>query len=236
MSKQLTDLYLAGLLICLLVPGFATSAVAAPMLYNIESSNPALSSSFSYDASNPQPFSNFEVSAIISGQSWSLAQDLWQHDQVGSDPGQANYTVTLNFDLTNWANKLTSNAICDGDWCISTPADAFSLLMTNPISWTADYWGVAGSTDHCDLTFSSNQGFVWFDVSSDPENKFNLVSDKALGDAINSNQIAGTFYVPTSPIPEPSTYVLLLAGLGLIGFSSRRCSILKATKIYGLSL
>jgi PEP-CTERM motif len=29
-------------------------------------------------------------------------------------------------------------------------------------------------------------------------------------------------YTPTSPVPEPETYAMLLAGLGLIGFSARR--------------
>ncbi|NHZ78834.1 PEP-CTERM sorting domain-containing protein [Massilia sp. CCM 8695] len=30
------------------------------------------------------------------------------------------------------------------------------------------------------------------------------------------------FQVPTTPVPEPESYVMLLAGLGLIGFMSRR--------------
>ena len=35
-----------------------------------------------------------------------------------------------------------------------------------------------------------------------------------------SGSYAGNFHI--SPIPEPETYAMLLAGLGLIGFSLRR--------------
>ncbi len=38
---------------------------------------------------------------------------------------------------------------------------------------------------------------------------------------IGANDDSG-WYVPTSPIPEPETYALLLAGLGLLGFHARR--------------
>jgi hypothetical protein len=39
--------------------------------------------------------------------------------------------------------------------------------------------------------------------------------------SIGTNGDSG-WYVPTSPIPEPETYALMLAGLGLLGFHVRR--------------
>ena len=39
--------------------------------------------------------------------------------------------------------------------------------------------------------------------------------------SIGANGDSG-WYVPTSPVPEPETYALLLAGLGLLGFHARR--------------
>jgi hypothetical protein len=40
------------------------------------------------------------------------------------------------------------------------------------------------------------------------------------GDDIND--IQGTFLVVTTPVPEPESYAMLLAGLGLIGCVARR--------------
>lgn len=39
--------------------------------------------------------------------------------------------------------------------------------------------------------------------------------------SIGTNGDSG-WYVPTTPIPEPETYALMLAGLGLLGFHARR--------------
>lgn len=39
--------------------------------------------------------------------------------------------------------------------------------------------------------------------------------------SIGANGDSG-WYVPTTPIPEPETYAMLLAGLGLLGFAARR--------------
>lgn len=36
------------------------------------------------------------------------------------------------------------------------------------------------------------------------------------------NLYLDTSYVPTTPVPEPSTYALMLAGLGVLGWSARR--------------
>ena len=35
-------------------------------------------------------------------------------------------------------------------------------------------------------------------------------------------------YIPTSPIPEPQTYAMLLAGLGLLGLGGRRRAFRRA--------
>ena len=47
------------------------------------------------------------------------------------------------------------------------------------------------------------------------------ISARYLASGVGTNGDSG-WYVPTSPIPEPETYALMLAGLGLLGFAVRR--------------
>lgn len=40
--------------------------------------------------------------------------------------------------------------------------------------------------------------------------------------SFNSNSTAGTFQASISPVPEPATYAMLIAGLGFLGYTARR--------------
>jgi len=46
-------------------------------------------------------------------------------------------------------------------------------------------------------------------------------NDSYRGDADYDDFVVGVNFV-AAPVPEPQTYAMLLAGLGLIGFSARR--------------
>jgi len=66
---------------------------------------------------------------------------------------------------------------------------------------------------------SQNDWVSWSVSGLSGSNLTNMyVHLQGLGD--NGNYSAK--YTPTSPVPEPETYAMLLAGLGLIGFSARR--------------
>jgi len=52
--------------------------------------------------------------------------------------------------------------------------------------------------------------------------QFSLVGSEPAGFAIDNLRFGTTEQVVVTPVPEPETYALLLAGLGLLGFAARR--------------
>ncbi|AEJ03144.1 PEP motif putative anchor domain protein [Nitrosomonas sp. Is79A3] len=65
-------------------------------------------------------------------------------------------------------------------------------------------------------TFSGNNVTTPFGLL--PDGQYHLDISGYLGDAAS----VGQYSVAISAVPEPETYAMLLAGLGLIGFSTRR--------------
>ena len=67
---------------------------------------------------------------------------------------------------------------------------------------------------------------TWAIVVTDPEAwDFNMLHVNAFlnGESIKLEScVRGADCVPTTPIPEPSTYALMLAGLGVVGWMARR--------------
>lgn len=79
---------------------------------------------------------------------------------------------------------------------------------------------IAGHTDHSSYLFASE---YWGDFSHVDLNDF---ADGRVTDGFNNPGVFGsvpeTIYVRVSAVPEPETYAMLLAGLGLLGFAARR--------------
>lgn len=78
----------------------------------------------------------------------------------------------------------------------------------------------AGHTDHSSYLFASE---YWGDFYHVDINDF---ANGSVTDGVNNPGVLGwvpeTIYVRVSAVPEPETYAMLLAGLGLLGFSVRR--------------
>lgn len=84
---------------------------------------------------------------------------------------------------------------------------SFRVQSTNGLTF-------GGSGDHfvsnSDGTLGSLNGGWWF------------VADLVGPDGSSTGMVAARDLVPAAPIPEPETYAMLLAGLGLLGFAARR--------------
>jgi hypothetical protein len=114
---------------------------------------------------------------------------------VTSGPGT--WAVSTNNNLANAG--CTSNGDQKGACFQSSPATA----LTDSMVWTIDFFGVPDLTTLASLHLKVN----FF------ESQF---QSTATGDLLSQDISI------TTPVPEPSTYALMLAGLAAIGFMVRR--------------
>jgi hypothetical protein len=69
-------------------------------------------------------------------------------------------------------------------------------------------------TTICSITFR----IIGIGVTNTPPEAFGMFN----GGTYVTSATTGFFAMAVAPIPEPETYAMLLAGLGLIGFMARR--------------
>ncbi len=110
--------------------------------------------------------------------------------------GSGSFTVNVDNGLAASLGCTTGNT---NGACFASPS-AFAL--NNSMSWTIDFTPVTGST----LSFTDPHLKVQFLTSSDGGKTGSLLSQT----------------LPVSPVPEPETYAMLLAGLGLMGAVVKR--------------
>jgi hypothetical protein len=150
------------------------------------------------------------------------------------------YTFTLNIDLagyTGGGSYLRALAFNPGNFT------SFSLHNTpdGAGSWNYKPGGLdaSGCNNHgapwaCITdTANSGKGYKITPYTSHPDDKYVFefkgitltdagVSLKAEYVNTEGKHVGRLISLPLSPVPEPETYAMLLAGLGLVGFSARR--------------
>jgi PEP-CTERM motif len=176
------------------------------------------------------------ANAVTVPTSLTVDGAVYTMTDVLNSPGD--YTFTLNIDLTGYTgggSYLRALAFNAGTYTsfnlISTP-DGAGLWNYVPGGLDAGGCNGHGAPWAC-ITDTANSGKGYNITSLSPVNQFTfeftgitLTSDgvglKANYVDINGKKAGSLISQQISPIPEPSTYAMLLAGLGLVGFSARR--------------
>ena len=142
---------------------------------------------------------------------WGIHDDPAEHASVSFLPNTGSFDHVFTFNLTGW-NDLVSIAVTND----------FSKYNINNAS--LHFW--KETTVDGNYTNDLSLGSFLFDSTSVGAEFVNLGPGNSyyqiLGTVVGSK--GGTYTVDSyiSAVPEPETYAMLLAGLGLISFSVRR--------------
>ncbi|MBS0300380.1 MAG: PEP-CTERM sorting domain-containing protein [Proteobacteria bacterium] len=148
-------------------------------------------------------------------------------DLSATDDGGGNWTftlTTLDLNAIFGAGSFIGTMAVDGIKPTSSSTDAGGgVTVVDPANGSGpggsfDFrygFGSGGSSDR----LTSNESVTWHvsGLGSDP---LPLDGQLALHVQATSSTQDSVWYI--SPVPEPETYTMLLAGLGLLGFAARR--------------
>lgn len=168
-----------------------------------------------------QPSETFATLSVTSTDNMHYLFDLQTTANFNALFGTSSATIhRLVFNTNNVDPVAGSVKLASGSWGVG----GIYYLPTNTQlgGITFDFmegWGNQ-STNPNNL-LQSGERVVWETAFASPTSfvtpPFAL---KVYG--LGGNGTGHAWYVPTSPVPEPETYGMLLAGLGMLGFAARR--------------
>lgn len=151
---------------------------------------------------------------VIGSAGWGVNSGRW----VGWDNKPS---INIDFDF---GGQYNFSAVSVG----STQDSTYGLLRLPDVvvsSWNGSSWVQQGELD---ITFSTTDDKNWLDASPHTwltVSGLSFNSDKVRV-TLNSNGqkwvFADEVQFTATPVPEPETYAMMLAGLGALGFMARR--------------
>jgi hypothetical protein len=149
----------------------------------------------------------FSLANAASANVYSLG-DLNTFD---ADPATYNvvgsFSDTFSFDLTqgSFVSAEVVSSYVKVKTTVKTDITGLSLSFYDGSTWTT------AGTSFTDLTLAPATGIYKF-----------MVSGVGAGVAGKGAYQFSAYATPTAAVPEPETYALMLAGLGVVGFIARR--------------
>ncbi|MDO8413035.1 MAG: PEP-CTERM sorting domain-containing protein [Gallionellaceae bacterium] len=143
------------------------------------------------------------------------------------------FSMDFDADLYTWDAYNAPAGTGTGWWdafvvTVSTVDYYWNLVLSDPVVASASTW-VWGGTSYSDdilenyTSATSTTDNISLTSSSPTTFYVSLVLDTKTSPNTDTNHPSwGSFHVNVAPVPEPETYAMLLAGLGLMGFSVRR--------------
>jgi hypothetical protein len=143
------------------------------------------------------------------------AQRQFAFGSPGVPPPPAPGIISLNWSASTGGNFLDFTAATANDSLDISPA---SFLGTVP-----DNWSDPQSTFHSNLWQDSGSAWINLSANFDSGQRYTayayLDGSPVTGPILLNNV---SLSPPIGAVPEPETYAMLLAGLGLLGFMARR--------------
>jgi hypothetical protein len=129
----------------------------------------------------------------------------------------SNIVSTSSSNLNETAFQLAIWAIMNDGESINSNGN-FNLTSGQPISFTNYAYGTPDGSISLAQQWLNNLG----NATSSYNAQFLMVEPYQYQGTPGPGSQDVVYFTPASPVPEPQTYAMLLAGLGLIGFVARR--------------
>jgi len=182
---------------------------------------------FGYQLAHPtstvyQPAGSFATMSVTSYDSIHYTFDLQTLPTFGSLFGNANASIGgVVFNTPNAAPVVDSVQLASGTWGVGSIWHLPYSVQLGGIAF--DFTEALTGNGFADSRLSSGERVVWQTTFAQPTT-FSAPPFALKVFGIGTNDAAYAFYAPTSvsPIPEPETYAIMLAGLGMLGFAAHR--------------
>lgn len=176
----------------------------------------------------------FDLAAMKAGFDSTYGAGLWTLDRVVLRLTQSNAGFTNDGNVDVYFSDIDSPAITAMGLQHPFTGDFADAALILGYTFTEVSSGILKSHTLFDANLVNSIGGMALaaDIATDNTVTLTLVDATAAVAATyasysNSNYAGPTLMVEVTPVPEPETYALLLAGLGLLGFAASRRKVAK---------
>ena len=136
---------------------------------------------------------------------WSLGWQVWYTSQ-SSYPAQSSPNVAFAHS-TNLGVSFLADSVFEGAYFGGTSQVRYELYNDNTLVYSSAFSGMGNSGNPAAWVGSGYSGLV---------DRVQVITNGSGSDWVMDN------FTYTPPVPEPETYAMMMAGLGLLGFMAKR--------------
>jgi len=171
-----------------------------------------------------QPTTDFAALSVSTTDSMHYVFDLLVLGNFNTLFGSPTATIFgLVFNTANNVDPIASSVrLASGSWGVDRVFYSSPNAVVGGINFDfMEGWGWGNTSGSPQSLLTANERVVWQTDFAVPTT-FTTPPFALKVYGFGANGTSHAWYVPTSPVPEPETYGMLLAGLGMLGFAARR--------------